>query len=116
MGSGLPRCSVGKESACNAEDTDPVPVLGRSPGEGHSNPLQYSCMENPINRGAWWAIAHVVAKESDTTDHTHMGSTCTGFRSCSTQAHGLLAELLHGMWNPPRPGFEPMSPATAGDS
>ena len=41
-------------------DAGLIPGLGRSPGEGNSNPLQYSCQENPMNRGAWWAIAHEV--------------------------------------------------------
>ena len=57
--------SVGEESACNAEDTrdtGSIPGSGRSPGEGHCNPLQYSCLENPIDRGAWWAIVHRSAK------------------------------------------------------
>ena len=39
-----------------------IPGLGRSPGEGNGNPLQYSCLENPMDRGSWWAIAHRVAK------------------------------------------------------
>ena len=45
----------GKESACSARDPGSIPGLGRSPGEGHGNPLQYSCLENPTDRGAWWA-------------------------------------------------------------
>ena len=48
--------SVGKESACNAEDPGWIPGSGRSPGEGNGNPLQYSCLENPMDRGAWQAI------------------------------------------------------------
>ena len=54
-----------KESACNARatgDMGSVPGLGRSPGGWHSNPLQYSCLENPKNRGAWWATVHAVTK------------------------------------------------------
>ena len=51
-----------KESACNVGDLGSVPGLGRSPGEGHGNPLQYSCLENPIDRGAWQAIIHGVTK------------------------------------------------------
>ena len=57
--------SVGEEYACNAEDardTGSTPGSGRSPGEGHGNPLQYSCLENPMDRGAWWAIVHRSAK------------------------------------------------------
>ena len=44
---------VGKESACNAGDLDSIPGLGRFPGEGNGNPLQYSCLENPMDRGPW---------------------------------------------------------------
>ena len=51
-----------KESACNAGDLGSIPVLRRSPGEGHGNPLQYSCLENPLDRGTWWATVHRVAK------------------------------------------------------
>ena len=50
-----------KESACNAgvtEDVGLIPGLGRSPGEGNGNPLQYSCLENPMDRGAWQATVH----------------------------------------------------------
>ena len=46
--------SGGKESACNVGDMGSIPRSGRSPGEGHGNPLQYSCLENPMDRGAWW--------------------------------------------------------------
>ena len=49
---GSPYSSVGKESACNAGDLGYIPGLGRSPGEGNGNPLQYSCLENPMDRGA----------------------------------------------------------------
>ena len=48
--------SGGQESACNAEDPGSVPGSGRSPGEGNGNPLQYSCLENPMDREAWWTI------------------------------------------------------------
>ena len=50
---GFPRSSTGKESACNAGDLGLIPGLGRSPGEGNSNPLQYSCLENPMDIGPW---------------------------------------------------------------
>ena len=57
---GFPDGSDGKESACNAGDPGLIPGLGRSPGEGNGNPLQYSCLENPMDRGAWQAIVHGV--------------------------------------------------------
>ena len=50
---GFPGGSDGKESGCNAEDLSSIPGLGRSPGEGSGNPLQYYCLENPMDRGAW---------------------------------------------------------------
>ena len=56
-----------KESACNVGDVGSIPALGRSPGEGNGNPSQYSCLENPMDRGAWWATVHGVVKESDMT-------------------------------------------------
>ena len=62
---GFPGGTGGKESTCNAEDLrdlGSIPGLERSPGGGHGNPLQYSCLENPIDRGAWWATAHGVAQ------------------------------------------------------
>ena len=59
---GFPGGSDGKEPACSAEDLSSVPGLGRSPGEGNGNPLQYSCLENPRERGAWWAAVHWVTK------------------------------------------------------
>ena len=49
-------------SAGNARDAGSIPGLGRSPGEGNDNPLQYSCLKNPMNRGAWWATVHGVTK------------------------------------------------------
>ena len=55
-----------KESACNAGDLGLIPVLGRSSGGGHGNPLQYSCLEKPMDRGAWRAIVHGVTKRSQT--------------------------------------------------
>ena len=54
--------SDSKESACNACDPGMIPGSGRSPREGNGYPLQYSCLENSVERGAWWAIAHGVTK------------------------------------------------------
>ena len=53
---------LNKESACNAEDPGLIPGLGRSSGEWNGNPLQYSCLENCVDRGAWWARVPGVAK------------------------------------------------------
>ena len=57
----LPRSSVSKESACSAGDLGSTPRMGRSPGEGNDNPFQCSCLQNPLDRGAWRAIVHGVA-------------------------------------------------------
>ena len=59
---GFPGGSDSKESVCNVGDLGSFPGLGRSPGGGHGNPLQCSCQENPIDRGAWRATVHVVEK------------------------------------------------------
>ena len=59
---GFPGSSAGKESTCNAGDLNSIPGLGRSPGEGNGDPLQYSHLENSMDRGAWWAIVHEVTK------------------------------------------------------
>ena len=59
---GFPGDSDGKELACNAGDLDLIPGLGRFPGEGHGNPLQCLCLENPVDRESWWATGHEVTK------------------------------------------------------
>ena len=59
---GFPGGPLVKNSPANAGDMDSTPGLGRSPGGEHGNPLQYSCLENPMDRGAWWAMVHRVAK------------------------------------------------------
>ena len=59
---GFPGGSEVKASACSAGDLGSIPRLRRFPGEGNGNPLQYSCLENPIDGGAWWATVHGVAK------------------------------------------------------
>ena len=70
----FPSGSVGKESACSAGDPGLIPGLGRFPGEGNGNPLQYSCLENPVDRGAWQAAVHGIARvrhDLATTSHHH---------------------------------------------
>ena len=64
---GFPGGSDGKGSACNAGDLGLIPGSGRSAGEGNGNPLQDFCLENPMDRGAWQATVHGVAKELDMT-------------------------------------------------
>ena len=59
---GFPCSSISKESACSAGDLGLIPGLGRSSGEGNCNPLQYPCLENLLDRGAWWAAVCGVAK------------------------------------------------------
>ena len=58
----FPGGSDGKVSACNAGDPSSIPGSGRSPGEGSGNPLQYSCLEDSMDGGAWWATVHGVTK------------------------------------------------------
>ena len=60
---GILSSSDGKASAYNAGDTGWIPGSGRSPGEGNGSPLQYSCLGDPMERGAWWATVHRVTKE-----------------------------------------------------
>ena len=66
MEKGFPGGSQGKESACNEGDPGSIPGLRRSPGEGNGSPLQFSCLENPMDRGAWWATVHGVAESQMT--------------------------------------------------
>ena len=70
----FPRWLSGKESVCSTGDPSSIPKSGRSPGEGNDNSLQYSCLENSMDRGAWQAIVHAVAKELDTTQQLNNSS------------------------------------------
>ena len=70
---GFPGGTSGKETTCqsgDARDSGSIPASGRYPGGGNGNPLQYSCLGNPMDRGVWWATVHVLAKQSDMTEHT----------------------------------------------
>ena len=70
--------SDSKESACNAGNLGLIPRLGRSPGEGNGNPLQYSCLENSIDRGAWQATVHGAEKSwTRLSDFDFCFSICT---------------------------------------
>ena len=57
-------------NAGDLRDAGSIPGVGRSPGGGHGNPLQYSCLENPMDRGAWWTTVHKVAKKLDSIEVT----------------------------------------------
>ena len=82
---GLPGGSDSKDSACNDRDLGLIPELGRSPGRGHGNPLQYSCLENPTERGAWQATVHRVT-ELDTTGRLsiHSAQGCPQVNFCGS--------------------------------
>ena len=80
---GFPGDSVGKESACNAGEMGSITGLERFAGEGNSNPHQYSCLENRMDRGVWKATVHGVAKESDMTEQLNNKTTeLTMIRLC----------------------------------
>ena len=75
---GFPGGSEDKALACNAGDPGSIPGLGRSPGEGNGNPLQYSCLENPMDRGTEWATVHGVAKSQTwLSDFTSLHFQCS---------------------------------------
>ena len=78
---GFPGGSDGKESACKARDLGSTSRSVRSPGEGHGNPLQYPCLENPMDRGSWWAAVHGVAKSQTWLSDWH----CHTFQTCLLQ-------------------------------
>ena len=120
----FPGGSDSKEFSCNTEDLGLIPGSGRSPGERNSYPLQYSCLENSMDRGAWWVTVHGVSKSrTQVTDfHFHqvkhsyilaIGSPLsTGF---SRQEHwsGLPCPLPRDL---PNPGIKPRSPTLQVDS
>ena len=84
----FPGGSDGQESACNAGDLGLIPGLGRSPGEGNGNLLQYSCLVNPMDRGASWAIVHGVTKDTDTTQQLNNKNNIL-LGSCETVPESL---------------------------
>ena len=100
-----PHGSEGKESACSAGDPGSIPELGRSSGGGHSNPLQYSCLESPMDRGAWWATVHVVAEWEMTKQLTlslfwafDIKTWCLDSCNSSVYTHTALFGFINPTW------------------
>ena len=91
---GFPGGSDSKESARNAGDLGLIPGLGRSPGGGHGNPLQYFCLENPMDRGAWWAKIHRVEKSWARQKQL---STQRELRHVKLVFHNLCVFLFHAL-------------------
>ena len=93
---GFPDGSEVKVSACNAGDLGSIPGLGRSPGEGNGKPLQYSCLENPMDGGAWWATVHGVSKSRTwLNDFTFTHSSILAWRIPWIEERGGLQSLGH---------------------
>ena len=98
---GFPHGSEVKVSACNAGDPGSIPGSGRSPGEGNGNPLQDSCLENPMDREAWWATVHGVAKSrTRLSDFTYL-LTYTESESHSVMSNSLRHHGPYSPWNSP---------------
>ena len=91
--------SDGKASACSAGDLGSIPGSGRSPGEGNGNPRQYSCLENPMDAGAWWGYSPWGRKESDTTEqlYFHFSLAVIFIISCMI---ALRSESIMIVWKP----------------
>ena len=96
---GFPGGSEVKVSACNAGDVGSIPGSGRSPGEGNVSPLQYSCLENPMDGGAWWATVHGVAKSrTRLSDFTHSLTHSVMGPSDSSLAKTRLITMLTNIY------------------
>jgi len=89
----FPCDSDGKESTCSAGDLGLIPGFGRSPAEGNGIPLQYSCLEHPMNRGSWLATVHGVA-ESDKTEQLTYIHTHTHTHTHTLQVNEISASFL----------------------
>ena len=117
IGKGFPDDSDGKESACNVGDPGSIPGLGRSPGEGNSNLLQDSCLENPMHRGAWRAIVHRVTKSRTRLcdSHAHAHTHILDFKLLCSQSLETWLSLPWDSHVAHQKGFRPTVP-TSGSS
>ena len=101
---GFPGNSVGEESVCHAGDLGLIPGSGRSPGVGNGNQLQYSCLENPMDREAGWAIVHGVAKSRTWLNtHTHFFGKLSAYLfdfMFTLPCLAVLWLLPPGLWGP----------------
>ena len=99
---GFPGVSDGNEADCNAGDLGLIPGLGRSPGEGNGLPLQYSCLENHTDRGAWQVTVCRVTKNqtwlSDSHTHTHTHTHTVSIHFCWIVCKGSLACVSYWVW------------------
>ena len=106
---GFPSGSVDKESACNAgeaEGTGLIPESGRSPGRGHGNPLQYSCLESPMDRGACWVMVHGVPKSANPLNGNPFQYSCLE----NPMDRGACWVMVHGVPKSANPLHLPSSP------
>ena len=95
----LPGGSDGKESACNIRGSGLIPGSGRSPGEGNGNPLQYSCLENSMDRGAWWATVHRVTKcQTGLSECMHVCACACAHVRVHTHTHTHSVRLNLVFW------------------
>ena len=86
--------SDGKASTRNAGDLGSIPGSGRSPGEGNGNPLQYSCLENSMDRGAWWATDHGVTKSWTQQSYFTFFLSFASILATSFQSHEILDQVI----------------------
>ena len=95
---GFPGGSVVKNPSANAVDSGLIPQSGRSPGEGNGNPLQYSCLENPVDRGAWWAAVHSAAQSRTQLKQLGMHA-CIGEGNANPLQYSCLGKPMdRGTW------------------
>ena len=96
---GFLHSSNGKESACNAGDQGSVSESGRSLGEGNGKPLQYSCLENSMDRGAWWAIVYGVTKSWTPLSNKHTHTHVSSLKKCLLRSSWLIFDhFLTGLF------------------